>query len=161
MGSGQSPSVFDSAASIALPNAPPSPDRPAQFENRDGFGYLHHVIGPQNVEELKVIHRQAGPTATFYITTIICLYLLGLAVILVHYMNNYYGAWNWTFADVWIEVKPMFTWCFRKKKQSQMGGQEGAREDKIEDASEVSSQTSSPTAHSGHKRNISRGPQEL
>ena len=38
---------------------------------------LHHYVGPQNIPELRNIHSQAQPTAIFYVTTIISLYLIG------------------------------------------------------------------------------------
>ena len=134
----------------------------------DGFGHLHYHIGPQNVEELKAIHSRAGPSATFYVTAIFCLYLLGLAVILVHYMNSYYGSWNWTLDDIWVEVKPMFVSCFRKKEGGQQQQQQPptARTDKsaTNDPSEVSSDgeesINSPVRrNSRHKDN--QGPHHL
>ncbi len=54
----------------------------------------------------QVIHSDARPTALFYVSAILSLYLVGLAVILVHYMNSCYGAWNWSAADVWREIRP-------------------------------------------------------
>ncbi len=53
-----------------------------------------------------MIHSDARPTALFYVSAILSLYLVGLAVILVHYMNSCYGAWNWSAADVWREIRP-------------------------------------------------------
>ena len=79
-----------------------------------GVSHLHHFIGPHNVEELRLIHNRASHTATFYICTIMGLYLVGLVAILLHYMNSYYGSWNWNFSDIWTELRPMFVCCFRK-----------------------------------------------
>jgi len=53
-----------------------------------------------------VIHGDAPPSAAFYVSTILLLYLLGLLLILVHYMNSSYGSWNWNLADVWRELRP-------------------------------------------------------
>ena len=44
----------------------------------------------------------------FYITTILVMYLLGLILIFVHYMNSSYGKWNWTLSDAWDELTPAF-----------------------------------------------------
>ena len=38
----------------------------------------------------------------------IIMYLFGLVVILVHYMNSSYGKWTWTLSDVWDELQPSF-----------------------------------------------------
>lgn len=70
--------------------------------------HLHHFVGPRNVEELDAIHGSAKHTATFYISTILTLYVIGLVLILIHYMNSYYGSWNWSIFDVWTELKPSF-----------------------------------------------------
>ena len=56
----------------------------------------------------RALHGQAAPSATFYVVSILSFYLFGLAMILVHYMNSYYGAWNWSLSDAWLEVKPAF-----------------------------------------------------
>ena len=66
---------------------------------------LHHYVGPDNISELQAIHKDAYPTAIFYLSTILGLYVLGLFVILVHYMNSSYGKWAWTLNDVWDELR--------------------------------------------------------
>ncbi len=55
---------------------------------------------------LQAIHGDAPPSAVFYVSAILALYLMGLLVILAHYMNSSYGAWNWSLIDVWREVSP-------------------------------------------------------
>ena len=66
------------------------------------------VNNARNDAELKLIHDGAHPTAMFYITTILVMYLLGLILIFVHYMNSSYGKWNWTLSDAWDELTPSF-----------------------------------------------------
>ena len=66
---------------------------------------LHHYVGPDNISELQAIHKDAYPTAIFYLSTILGLYILGLFVILVPYMNSSYGTWSWTLNDVWDELR--------------------------------------------------------
>lgn len=73
-----------------------------------GMSQLHHYVGPDNISELQAIHKDAYPTAIFYLSTILGLYVLGLFVILVHYMNSSYGKWAWTLNDVWDELRPSF-----------------------------------------------------
>merc|ERR1712004_258660 len=75
-----------------------------------GLSQLQHYVGPDNVPELRAVHRDAYPTAIFYLATILGLYLLGLLTILIHYMNSSYGKWAWTLSDVWDEIRPSF-WC--------------------------------------------------
>ena len=70
-----------------------------------GMSQLHHYVGPDNISELQAIHKDAYPTAIFYLSTILGLYVLGLFVILVHYMNSSYGKWAWTLNDVWDELR--------------------------------------------------------
>ncbi|XP_040569394.1 uncharacterized protein [Lepeophtheirus salmonis] len=67
---------------------------------------LHHVVGPQNLNELKYVHEQAENTAIIYISTIIILYIFGLTVILFHHMNQIHGVWAWNCLDVWDELRP-------------------------------------------------------
>lgn len=55
---------------------------------------------------VQVIHSEAQPSAVFYVATILLLYVIGLIVILVHYMNASYGTWNWSLSDVWDELRP-------------------------------------------------------
>lgn len=66
------------------------------------------VNNARNDAELKLIHDGAHPTAMFYITTILVMYLIGLILIFVHYMNSSYGKWNWTLSDAWDELTPSF-----------------------------------------------------
>ena len=70
-----------------------------------GLSQLQHYVGPDNVPELRAVHRDAYPTAIFYLATILGLYLLGLLTILIHYMNSSYGKWAWTLSDVWDEIR--------------------------------------------------------
>ena len=70
-----------------------------------GLSQLQHYVGPDNVPELRAVHRDAYPTAIFYLATILGLYLLGLLAILIHYMNSSYGKWAWTLSDVWDEIR--------------------------------------------------------
>ena len=69
---------------------------------------LRHDVWDHNIPELKAIHSGAHPTAMFYVTTIIIMYLIGLILIFVHYMNSSYGKWTWTLSDAWDELKPSF-----------------------------------------------------
>ena len=69
---------------------------------------MHDVNNPTNEAELKVVHDGAHPTAMFYITSILIMYLFGLLLIFVHYMNSSYGKWNWTPSDAWDELTPAF-----------------------------------------------------
>ena len=88
---------------------PPSVENPSY--DRRPFAVLsplQHNVLEHNIPELKAIHSGAHPTAMFYITTIIIMYLFGLIVILVHYMNSSYGKWTWTLSDVWDELQPSF-----------------------------------------------------
>ncbi|TRY72437.1 hypothetical protein TCAL_08147 [Tigriopus californicus] len=64
---------------------------------------LHHFVGAKNIQELNTIHKDAKPTALYYVSTIFFLYFMGLMVILVHYMNSSYGDWSWTLGDLWEE----------------------------------------------------------
>ena len=64
-----------------------------------------HVTG-KNDAELQAIHSGAQPTAMFYVTTILIMYLFGLLTIFIHYMNSSYGKWTWTLSDVWDELTP-------------------------------------------------------
>ena len=66
---------------------------------------LHLHVGPDNGPELQAVHKEAYPTAIFYVTTILALYACGLLIILIHYMNSYYGKWAWSLNDVWDELK--------------------------------------------------------
>ena len=66
---------------------------------------LRYYISPENDHELQIIHREAPRTALIYLSTIICLYLAGLLLILIHYMNSSYGKWTWTIHDVWDEIR--------------------------------------------------------
>jgi len=94
------------------------------------MGHLHHYIGPHHVKanaELRALHGQAAPSATFYVVSILSFYLFGLALILVHYMNSYYGAWNWSLSDAWLEVKPAFKICFQKGESSSRNQQQQPR----------------------------------
>ena len=75
------------------------------YLNDMALNQLHHYVGPENVPELKALHRDAYSTAMFYLTTILSLYLCGLLVILIHYMNSSYGKWAWTLNDVWDELR--------------------------------------------------------
>ena len=90
-------------------------NRKADYLNKLGLSQLHHYVGPDNVPELQAVHRDAYPTAIFYLSTILGLYFCGLLVILIHYMNSSYGKWAWTIHDVWDElryVKTSFFLCF-------------------------------------------------
>ena len=69
-----------------------------------GLSHLHHYVRSDNVE-LKAVHQEAYPTAIFYVTTILAIYVCGLLVILIHYMNSSYGRWAWTLNDVWDELR--------------------------------------------------------
>merc|ERR1711899_120996 len=44
----------------------------------------------------------------FYISIILSMYLFGLILIFVHYMNSSYGKWMWTLSDAWEELTPAF-----------------------------------------------------
>ena len=66
---------------------------------------LHLHVGPDNGPELQAVHKEAYPTAIFYVTTILALYACGLLIILIHYMNSSYGKWAWSFNDVWDELR--------------------------------------------------------
>jgi len=65
---------------------------------------LHHYVSPENHHELRAIHQEAQSTALIYLSTIGGLYLVGLVLILIHYMNTSYGKWTWTLRDVWDEI---------------------------------------------------------
>ena len=80
-------------------------NRKSYLSNELGLSQLHHYVGPDNVPELRAVHRDAYPTAIFYLATILGLYLLGLLTILIHYMNSSYGKWAWTLSDVWDEIR--------------------------------------------------------
>ena len=58
--------------------------------------------------ELSAIHEAAQPRAMFYITIILTMYLFGLILIFIHYMNSSYGKWAWTLSDAWDELTPAF-----------------------------------------------------
>ena len=75
------------------------------FTNELGLSQFYHYVGPDNVPELQAVHRDAYPTAIFYLATILGLYVFGLLVILIHYMNSSYGQWAWTLNDVWDELR--------------------------------------------------------
>ena len=47
--------------------------------------------------------------AVAYVSTIFLLYLIGLGIILVHYMNSSYGSWTWNLDDLWEELRPTFS----------------------------------------------------
>lgn len=64
---------------------------------------LHHFVGAKNIQELNTIHKDAKPTAVYYVSSIFFLYFMGLMVILIHYMNSAYGAWSWNLGDLWDE----------------------------------------------------------
>lgn len=70
---------------------------------------LHQYVAPHNIQELHEIHANARPTAVAYVSTIFLLYLIGLGVIVVHYMNSSYGSWTWNLDDLWEELRPAFT----------------------------------------------------
>ena len=70
---------------------------------------LHQYVAPHNIQELQEIHANARPTAVAYVSTIFLLYLIGLGVILVHYMNSSYGSWTWNLDDLWEELRPAFS----------------------------------------------------
>ena len=70
---------------------------------------LHQYVAPHNIQELHEIHANARPTAVAYVSTIFLLYLVGLGLILVHYMNSSYGSWTWNLDDLWEELRPAFT----------------------------------------------------
>ena len=36
------------------------------------------------------------------------MYLFGLILIFIHYMNSSYGKWMWTLSDAWEELTPAF-----------------------------------------------------
>ena len=65
-----------------------------------------HVNTAKSDAELQAIHSGAQPTAMFYVTTILIMYLFGLLTIFIHYMNSSYGKWTWTLSDVWDELTP-------------------------------------------------------
>ena len=67
-----------------------------------------HVNTKQSLAELNATHESAPHTAWFYITTILIMYLFGLILIFVHYMNSSYGKWMWTLSDAWDELTPAF-----------------------------------------------------
>ena len=48
---------------------------------------LHHYVSPENHHELRAIHQEAQSTALIYLSTIGGLYLIGLVLILIHYMK--------------------------------------------------------------------------
>ena len=96
------------ANSMKLPhqNTPSSFNRKSnQYLPELGMSQLHHYVSPENKSELRAIHKEAYPTAIFYLSTILGLYVLGLVVILIHYMNSSYGKWTWTLNDVWDELR--------------------------------------------------------
>ena len=62
----------------------------------------------QSEAELNDIHKNANHTAMFYISIILSMYLFGLILIFVHYMNSSYGKWMWTLSDAWEELTPAF-----------------------------------------------------
>lgn len=67
---------------------------------------LQQKVSPRNLDELRQVHSDASPTAYVYVTTIASLYMVGLVIIIVHYMNSSYGKWRWTLTDVWEEFRP-------------------------------------------------------
>ena len=69
--------------------------------------YNTHVV-PADPADLKAVHDHALKKAAFYVSVILALYLAGLALVLVHYMNGAFGRWNWTLQDAWEEIKPEF-----------------------------------------------------
>lgn len=77
-----------------------------QFYTELGMSQLHHYVTRNNMHEFRALHREAEPSAIFYISTIVCLYVIGLVLILVHYMNSSYGQWAWSLSDVWDELRP-------------------------------------------------------
>ena len=67
-----------------------------------------HVDTKQSEAELNEIHKNANHTAMFYISIILSMYLFGLILIFIHYMNSSYGKWMWTLSDAWEELTPAF-----------------------------------------------------
>ena len=104
---------MNSANSIELPAHQNTPVTSMSSFNRKsnqylpelGMSQLHHYVSPENKSELRALHKEAYPTAIFYLSTILGLYVLGLVVILIHYMNSSYGKWTWTLNDVWDELR--------------------------------------------------------
>jgi hypothetical protein len=70
-----------------------------------GLNHMHLYVGPENVHELRAVHRDSYPSAIFYVSTILGLYVCGLILILIHYMNSSYGRWAWSFSDIWDELR--------------------------------------------------------
>ena len=82
---------------------------PSTIEALEGTSPLRlHINTAKSNAQLNDIHKAAHPTAMFYITTILSMYLFGLLLIFVHYMNSSYGKWTWTLSDVWDELTPAF-----------------------------------------------------
>lgn len=77
---------------------------------------INPFVGPGNADELARIHMAARHTAVNYVSTIFALYFLGLAVIVVHYMNGSFGAWSWTCTDLVEEFN-----CFAGKEVARNG----------------------------------------
>ena len=77
---------------------------------------INPFVGPGNADELARIHMAARHTAVNYVSTIFALYFLGLAVIVVHYMNGSFGAWSWTCSDLVEEFN-----CFAGKEVARNG----------------------------------------
>ena len=69
---------------------------------------LNPMVVPADPNEVREIQADAFRKAAFYVGVILGLYLVGLVLVLVHYMNGAFGRWNWTLADVWEEITPDF-----------------------------------------------------
>ena len=62
------------ANSMKLPhqNTPSSFNRKSnQYLPELGMSQLHHYVSPENKSELRAIHKEAYPTAIFYLSTIL------------------------------------------------------------------------------------------
>ncbi len=80
---------------------------------------IHHLVSPENRPELAKIHGDAPVTGAIFVSTIVLLYLVGLGLIAVHYMNASYGRWSWTLDDLWEEIRPTASACCRKQQQEE------------------------------------------